>query len=154
VLIDSLREAGAPDAKAIIFCHYRHSILQVVAALEAEFGPGCCVTYYGGTSDDDRREAVRSFQDVRGARFFVGNSAAAYGLTLTRASTVVYYANTYNLEIRQQSEDRAHRIGQTKAVTYIDLVSPGTVDEHILKALLTKQSFAKMVADYGAESFA
>jgi SNF2 family DNA or RNA helicase len=45
---------------------------------------------------------------------------------------------TLILEVRQQSEDRAHRIGQKRSVTYIDILTQKTVDEHILKALQSK----------------
>ena len=58
---------------------------------------------------------------------------------------LIYYSNSYDLEIRLQSEDRAHRIGQTKAVTYIDLVSPDTIDEKVLDALRSKVSLAGKV---------
>jgi SNF2 family DNA or RNA helicase len=59
-------------------------------------------------------------------------------LTLTEANLVVYYANSYSLEHRLQSEDRAHRIGQRNPVTYVDLVSEGTIDERIVAALRDK----------------
>ena len=49
------------------------------------------------------------------------------------------------MEIRLQSEDRAHRIGQTNKVTYVDLVAPGTVDEKILEALRNKIDLAGKV---------
>ena len=58
---------------------------------------------------------------------------------------MVYYSNSYDLEIRIQSEDRAHRIGQKKSVTYIDLVSPKTIDEKILGALKAKIDLAGQV---------
>jgi SNF2 family DNA or RNA helicase len=57
---------------------------------------------------------------------------------LTKASYVIYFNNSYNLEVRQQSEDRAHRIGQTKNVLYIDLVAEKTIDELIIAALKNK----------------
>ena len=79
-------------------------------------------------------------------RFFIGNpSTAGYGLTLTAAHVVVYYSNSFDLGHRWQSEDRAHRIGQTNKVTYIDLISPKTVDEHIVKALRDKINIAGQV---------
>ena len=68
-----------------------------------------------------------------------------YGITLTAANTVIYFSNSYDLEIRLQSEDRAHRIGQTNKVTYIDLVSPCTIDEKILQALRDKVDIAGQV---------
>jgi SNF2 family DNA or RNA helicase len=58
---------------------------------------------------------------------------------------VVYYSNSFDLEVRLQSEDRAHRIGQTKSVTYVDLISPGTVDEKIVRALRDKIDIANAV---------
>lgn len=73
-----------------------------------------------------------------------------FGLTLTEAKTVIYYSNSYDLEIRLQSEDRAHRIGQENNVTYIDLVSPDTVDEKIIDALQDKVDLATKV--FGEET--
>jgi SNF2 family DNA or RNA helicase len=83
---------------------------------------------------------VTKFQDPdSGLRFFIGNPATAgYGLTLTEANTVIYYANDFNLETRIQSEDRCHRIGQTNPVTYIDLITENTIDEKIVQALRSK----------------
>jgi SNF2 family DNA or RNA helicase len=76
----------------------------------------------------------------------VGNpTTGGYGLTLTAANLVVYYSNSFDLEKRLQSEDRAHRIGQTKNVTYIDLICPGTVDEKIVKSLRDKINIATQV---------
>jgi SNF2 family DNA or RNA helicase len=108
--------------------------------LETQFGEGCAAAYYGDTSDDVRQSIVKTFQEPRSKlRFFVGNPATAgYGITLTEASLVVYYANDFNLETRIQSEDRAHRIGQKNNVTYVDLISEGTIDEKIVKALRAK----------------
>ena len=68
-----------------------------------------------------------------------------YGLTLTVANTVIYYSNSYDLEKRLQSEDRAHRIGQKHNVTYIDFMIPETVDERIVKALRNKIDIASSV---------
>jgi SNF2 family DNA or RNA helicase len=79
-------------------------------------------------------------------RFFVGNpQTGGYGITLTEANTVIYYSNGYDLEKRLQSEDRAHRIGQKKSVTYIDLIAEKTVDEKIVKALRKKINIASEV---------
>jgi len=58
---------------------------------------------------------------------------------------VIYYSNSFDLDVRLQSEARAHRIGQTSKVTYIDLITPDTVDEHIVKALRNKINIASEV---------
>ena len=67
------------------------------------------------------------------------------GITLTAASLSVFYSNNYDLEIREQSEARNHRIGTENKVTYIDLISEGTVDEKIILALRNKINLATSV---------
>ena len=128
------------DGKAIIWSRFRYDIIEITKMLNKKFGEGSAAAYYGDTSDDERNSIVQRFQDPRSPlRFFVGNpSTAGYGLTLTEANLVVYYANDFNLETRIQSEDRAHRIGQKNNVTYIDLISEGTLDEKIVEALRNK----------------
>jgi hypothetical protein len=135
------------NGKAIIWANYRQTLTDVVDKLKEVFGEEAVAAYYGGVSDADRVSAVKRFQDPDDPlRFFVANpQSAGYGLTLTRARLVVYYSNGYNLEHRLQSEDRAHRIGQTENVTYVDFVSPGTVDERILKVLREKKNLADEV---------
>ena len=57
----------------------------------------------------------------------------------------MYYSNNFDLAIRLQSEDRAHRIGQTSKVTYVDIVAENTVDDRILKALRSKIDIASQI---------
>tara|TARA_R110000782_G_scaffold93628_1_gene177179 strand:- start:221 stop:1117 length:897 start_codon:yes stop_codon:yes gene_type:complete len=135
------------QGKAIIWATYTHDIQQVAYALRDRFGPESVATYYGATPQDERQSIVEQFQDPESPlKFFVGQpKTGGYGITLTEATTVIYYSNSYDLEIRLQSEDRAHRIGQKNKVTYIDLVSPGTIDEKILEALRNKIDIAGKV---------
>jgi SNF2 family DNA or RNA helicase len=135
------------DGKIIIWATYRHDIEAIKMALAKEYGMNTIGTYYGDTDGDERKRVLEEFQKPDSdMRFFIGNpSTGGYGLTLTAASTMVYFSNSFDLEKRLQSEDRAHRIGQTKNVTYIDLISPGTVDEKIVKALRDKINIATQV---------
>lgn len=135
------------QGKAIIWASYTHDIQQIASALRDRFGPEAVATYYGETPQDERQEIVERFQQKDNPlRFFVGQpKTGGYGITLTAANTVIYYSNSYDLEIRLQSEDRAHRIGQTNKVTYVDLVTPGTIDEKILGALRSKIDVASEV---------
>ena len=135
------------SGKAIIWASYTHDIQQICQTLRDRFGPDSVALYYGETPQDERQEIVNRFQDVNDPlRFFVGQpKTGGYGITLTAANTVIYYSNSYDLEIRLQSEDRAHRIGQKNAVTYIDLVSPNTIDEKVLNALRSKIDLAGQV---------
>jgi hypothetical protein len=136
-LVSICEEAGG---KVIIWSRFRHDIQQITQRLKQEFGEESAASYYGDTSDDERLRIVQDFQKPdHPLRFFVGNAATAgYGITLTEANTVVYFANSFDLEHRIQSEDRAHRLGQKNKVLYIDLISPGTIDERIVKALRQK----------------
>ena len=129
------------DQKAIIWCTYRGDVEALVDRIEKEFGEGSVADYYGDTSQDDRRWAKQEFQNPSSrVRFIVANPATGkFGNTWTGASVVVYYSNDYDLENREQSEDRAHRIGQTKNVLYIDLRCRGTVDDRIIKVLRQKK---------------
>jgi SNF2 family DNA or RNA helicase len=129
--------------------------LRIEEELKLRFGPDSVATYYGGTPQDQRQEIVTRFQDKADPlRFFVGQPrTGGYGITLTAANTVIYFSNSYDLEIRLQSEDRAHRIGQTNKVTYIDMVLPDTIDEKILQALRSKIDIAGQVLGEDAKDW-
>ena len=133
------------EGKAIIWSRFRYDIKRIAEALAKKYGPGSTVSYFGDTSDAERSEAIESFQNGE-ARFFIGNPmTGGYGITLTAATTVIYFANSFDLTVRMQSEDRAHRIGQKEHVTYIDLIAEGTIDEQIVKALRDKMDIASVV---------
>ena len=143
-LIDVINEM---EGKVIIWANYVHDINEITKALENEYGEGSVVQYYGKVSSEDRQRAIKEFQDPDSpVKYFIGNTqTGGYGITLTAASNVIYYSNSYDLEKRLQSEDRAHRIGQTKSVTYVDLIAEKTVDEKIIKALRKKINIATTV---------
>ena len=139
--VDALKEILEEHAgKVIIWSRFRYDIIQITKVLAETYGEESVASYYGDTTDDDRNNIIKQFQSPDSKlRFFVGNPATAgYGLTLTEADLVVYYANDFNLETRIQSEDRAHRIGQKNNVTYIDLITEGSIDEKIVKSLRDK----------------
>ena len=133
----------------IIWATYVHNINEIIASLNDKYGSESVVSIFGETSQSDRMLAVDRFQNDNKCRFFVGNpTTGGYGLTLTAAKYVIYYSNNYNLEVRKQSEDRAHRIGQTKNVVYIDIMAKDTIDEKIVQALKRKnQLSAKTLGD-------
>ena len=145
------------DEKVIIWCRF----VEEIKALKELLGDQA-VMYYGEVTKEERVIALNRFQGgieidiLKGAekeiphdpntRFFIANqSCAGLGLTLTVASTVIYFSNDFSFANRMQSEDRCHRIGQKKNVTYIDLISPKTIDEKILKALRSKKSMADLI---------
>ena len=127
------------SGKFIIWANYIHNIETIINVLKKEYGDKSVVSIYGDVSVPDRTKAVNEFQTNDNVRFFVGNpTTGGYGLTLTAASYVVYFSNSYNLEVRQQSEDRAHRIGQKKNVTYVDILMRNSIDMLIVSALQRK----------------
>lgn len=142
-LMETLDETAG---KSIIWATYKFNVRQIAERIAQEHGPDSVVTYYGETSVEDRRKAIARFQDPSDpARFFVSNRTGARGITLTQAGTVFYFSNDYDLDTRCQNEDRAHRIGQTKSVTYVDYVARGTQDEKIVKALRDKMDISKLI---------
>ena len=142
-LMDILEEV---EGKAIIWCHWQKDVQIIKQALTKEYGPRAVVDYYGLTPQDQRQKNKDAFQNDSKVRYFVGTpQTGGYGLTLTAANTVIYYSNGYDLEKRIQSEDRAHRIGQKKSVTYIDILAEETVDSKIVKSLRKKINIASKV---------
>jgi len=135
------------EGKAVIWAHWRQDIETIVEALKKEYGDNSVVTYFGDTSTDDRQKAIKSIQDKDSpVRFIVGTpQTGGYGITLTGASTMIYYSNGYDLEKRQQSEARIDRIGQQKNMTYIDIIAEKTIDEKIVTALRNKVNIASKV---------
>jgi len=142
-LMDVLEEI---EGKAIIWAHYQYDVKSIVKEITKVHGPGSVVDYYGLTPQDQRDKNRDAFQNDSKVRYLVGTPATGgYGITLTAANTVIYYSNGYDLEKRLQSEDRAHRIGQHKPVTYVDILAEETVDEKIVKSLRKKINIASEV---------
>ena len=131
------------DGKVIIWANYLYNIHEIKNFLIDKYGPESTVSIYGEVSVEDRKIAVERIQKDEKCRFLVGNpTTGGFGLTLTACNTVIYYSNSYNLEVRMQSEDRAHRMGQKGTVVYIDIVARGTLDEAIMKSLTSKGQIA------------
>jgi SNF2 family DNA or RNA helicase len=143
-LMDCLEET---EGKVIIWATYREDIKKIVDSLKKAYGEDSTVEYHGGVDATLRQDHITQFQQKKGpTRYFVGNpQTGGYGITLTAANTVIYYSNSYDLEKRLQSEDRAHRIGQTGSVTYVDLIAEKTIDERIVKSLRNKIDIANEI---------
>ena len=134
------------EGKAVIWAHYQHDVKTIIKEIQKVHGPEAVVDYYGLTPQDLRDQNREAFQNDSKVRFIVGTPATGgYGITLTAASTMIYYSNGYDLEKRLQSQDRIHRIGQKKPVTYIDIIAEDTVDNKIVKALRKKINIASEV---------
>lgn len=139
-LMDEIEDC---EGKIIIWARFHVEIEDIMSLLrEANIH---CVAYHGGVAQRDRTLAIDSFQEGS-ARVFVGQQAAGgTGITLTAAQNVIYYSNTWSLEDRLQSEDRAHRIGQTKSVRYVDIIAQDSIDENVTKALRAKIDLSRTI---------
>ena len=142
-LMDVLEEI---EGKVVIWAHYQYDVKKIIKEIQKVHGPGSVVDYYGLTPKEIRQNNIEKFQNNDSVKYFVGTPATGgYGITLTAASNMIYYSNGYDLEKRLQSQDRIHRIGQKKPVTYIDLIAEDTVDNKIVKALRKKINIASEV---------
>jgi SNF2 family DNA or RNA helicase len=131
------------DGKVIIWANYIYNIEQLIEFLQKKYGKESVVSIYGAVDVQTRKDAVKRIQEDPDTRFLVGNpTTGGFGLTLTAVNTVIYFSNNYNLEVRKQSEDRAHRMGQKGTVVYIDIVARNTLDEAIMKSLTSKGQIA------------
>ena len=132
--------------KAVIWSHYTHDVKRIIEEIKRVYGEDSVVDYFGQTTSEERSTNIKKFQNDDKCRFFVGTThTGGYGITLTAASTMIYFSNGYDLEKRQQSEARIDRIGQTKPMTYIDIISEDTVDDRIVKALRSKINIANQI---------
>lgn len=129
-----VEEIGPNKNKIIIWARFKHDIRNICKDM-AKYG---VVDLFGETKNKD--ENIDQFKNNDDVRILVAHPAsAAHGLTLTEANYAIYYSMDYSLEYYQQSVDRIHRIGQDKKTFYYHLISPNTIDEAIMKALVKKE---------------
>lgn len=137
-LMDVLRDIEEPEP-IVIWAKYRHAVRQIVEALTDEYGAGTVAEFHGELNEAKRNAELARWR--RDGRFLVATqSAGGHGLTLTEARYAVFYANSFKYSERLQSEDRTHRIGQERPVTYIDLHAVDTIDDRISQALACKSN--------------
>lgn len=128
-----------PDRKIILWSNYVKSI----EALVARFQRYGVVAIYGGTPNDQRQTIASRFQNDPQTRILIANPAAAgTGFTLTSAAYTIYETLSWRYDHYAQSQDRNHRIGQDKPVTYMRLLAADTIEDAIVKALDRKSTMA------------
>ena len=130
----------------VVFAWFRHDLVRIAAQL-AKLG----IQYFeltGDTSAADREKAVAAFQAGERTVFLAQQKVGGYGITLTRASHVIYYGLTWSVEAWLQSQDRIHRVGQRWPCTYVYLQAAGTVEEKIYQAVLEKRALAERVTNW------
>ena len=146
------REVIENGEKAIIWARFK----QDIKAIEDIIGQWS-VSYHGDVSENERIENIDRFKNDDSVRFMIAmlssNSGAVRGHTWTAASVSIYYSNIFDLDPRQQSEDRIHRIGMGDKALYIDLMAIGTIDRKIINALKSKKRIADLITRDGPSGF-
>lgn len=139
-LISVLEESKVP---AIIWCRYRPERNAIIEAVESMGKTYVCVD--GSRTKEERDADIRRFQEGEVDYVIANQQTGGVGLTMTRAQLVVYYSNTFSFIDRDQSEDRAHRIGQKNAVLYVDLVMDKSIDNLIMTSVQEKKDISEFV---------
>jgi SWI/SNF-related matrix-associated actin-dependent regulator of chromatin subfamily A-like protein 1 len=129
-----------PNQKVIVWT----SFVDNIGALAEHYRAYRPVTLYGEMDTDSRDRSVRAFRRDKRVRLLIANPAAAReGLTLTEANVAVYLDRTFNLVDYLQSQDRIHRISQTRPCDIVLMVAKSTIDEFIDYSLEQKHRLAK-----------
>jgi len=143
-LADILDEAIQEGKKLVIIARFVAEINAILKLLEKQ-GIGYSLIMGGVT---DREEQVTRFQNDPTVQVFVGQIATAgLGITLTAASTLVFYSTDYSMSNHEQARARIHRVGQHENCTYIYLAAKDTVDEKVLTVLRDKADLARILVD-------
>jgi hypothetical protein len=149
------------NGKAIIWCSYDYNIQKVSTAIAQEYDPACTnlmgrkfaplwpnkyVARFWGGNVNTREQEEQEFLNNPECRFMVATpSAGGRGRTWSNADLVVYFSSTNNLEHRDQSEQRAQGLEKTRQVDYVDLITPGTIEQKFLYALRNKINLAGII---------
>ena len=143
-LSDLIDSAMAEEKKLVVMARFVPELNDIQRLLDDK-GIGYA-SVRGGVKN--REEEIRRFQEDNDCRVFVGQIAAAgLGITLTSASTLVFYSLDYSMSNFEQAKARIHRVSQTENCHYIYLVAKDTVDVKVLKALRHKVDLAKTLVD-------
>lgn len=143
-LSDILDTAMAEDKKIVVIARFVPELDEIQALLEKKGMSYASVR--GGVKNRD--DEIKRFQEDPDCKAFVGQIAAAgLGITLTAASTMVFYSMDYSMSNFEQAKARIHRVSQSENCLYIYLVAKGTIDAKVLKALQSKVDLARTLVD-------
>ena len=143
-LSDIVDSAVAEGKKLIVMARFIPELNDIQELLEKK-GVGYAVVR-GGVKNRD--EEIRRFQEDDDCRIFVGQIAAAgLGITLTAASTMVFYSLDYSMSNFEQAKARNHRVSQKENCLYIYLIAKNTVDRKVFRSLRNKVDLAKLLVD-------
>lgn len=143
-LSDILERAKSEDKKLVVMARFVTELNDIEKMLQRKNIKYSAVR--GGTKN--RQEEIRRFQEEPDCSVFLGQIAAAgLGITLTAASTMVFYSLDYSMSNFEQAKARIHRVSQKENCHYIYLIAKNTVDKKILYSLRHKVDLAKTLVD-------
>jgi SNF2 family DNA or RNA helicase len=132
-----------PGESVVVWFAYNAEISLVYAALKRE-GVRCSwIT--GSTSQEERRDRIKGFQDKKIQVILVQQKCGQYGIDLSAADTAIYYSCDYSYNLRAQSEERIFKVGKPNDLLIIDLITKDSVDETIAETIQGKKSDASLL---------
>jgi len=144
-LLEMVEELLSEGKKILLFSQFTSMLDLIMPELEARNIP--FVQIRGDTKD--RGTPVEMFQSGQVPLFLLSLKAGGTGLNLTAADTVIHYDPWWNPAVENQATDRAHRIGQEKAVFVFKLIAAGTIEERMIELQDKKRAIAESI--YGDE---
>lgn len=143
-MVELVHEIVASGQKAIIFSNWE-SMTEVAKEKLKAYNPAYIT---GATKADERMKEVERFQTDNKCKVIIGTiGAMGTGLTLTAAQNVIFLDSPWNMALKAQAEDRAHRIGTKGTVNIITLVCKNTIDERIEELVEKKGQIADALVD-------
>ena len=134
-LFDVLDEIG--DRQVIIWIQFHFEGVELMK----HFKEKACALW-GDVKAEDRITAINQFKSGQKQYLIANPATAAHGLTFTNCQYSIYFSLSYSAELWKQSQERIHRIGQAKNVTYIYLICKDSIDEKIYTALQGKKKIS------------
>ena len=138
--LELIQSAIEGDHKMLVFSQFTSMLELLEKDLNREG-----IAYYkitGATPKQKRVELVNAFNGDDTPVFLISLKAGGTGLNLTGADVVIHYDPWWNQAVQNQATDRAHRIGQTKAVSVYKLIVKDTIEEKIVKMQEDKRDLA------------
>lgn len=143
-MVELIKEISASGQKAIVFSNWE-SMTEIAREKLKAYNPAYIT---GATKADDRMNEVDRFQNDKNCKVIIGTiGAMGTGLTITAAQNVIFLDSPWNMALKTQAEDRAHRIGTQGTVNVITLVCKNTIDERIEELVEKKGQIADALVD-------
>ena len=139
-LLENIIKEIKKDEKIIIWAKFKYDIQQIVKMLETKFKDERFVLYTGEQSETEKNSSLYEFTHSAAKFFIATHGTGAYGLNLVQSSIAIFYNNNFKYSQRIQAEDRIHRFGQGKQVTYINITCDNSIDIEIDNALYSKSN--------------